>query len=472
MENVNPNLLRAEYAVRGELVLKSMEHAKTLKQPGRGGLPFEKLVACNIGNPQALGQKPMTFSRQVLSLVRSYDEGYAATVPEDVNERAQLLLENIPGGIGAYSESKGATYLRQTISDFIERRDGHPSDPDNIFMTDGASPAVHMAINTLIRDRNDGILVPIPQYPLYSACIALYGGTLVPYYLDEANDWALNTSEVVRALEEARKKGINVRGIAVINPGNPVGNVMAEDNIKEIVDLCAKEQLVVMADEVYQDNIWDDNRSFHSFKKVMRDMGDAANGLQLASFHSISKGFTGECGMRGGYMEVANFDEEVKDQMYKYQSICLCSNLMGQVAVSLMTNPPKPGDPSYPLYADERDGILRSLKRRSIRLVEAYNKMEGVTCNKSQGALYTFPQVRLPQKAIEAAHAAGKQPDTFYCLQMLDATGVIVVPGSGFGQEPGTWHYRSTILPPEEDIDEVVERSAKFHAEFMDRYSD
>jgi len=382
------------------------------------------------------------------------------------------LLENIPGGIGAYSESKGAVFLRETIADFIERRDGHPSDPDNIFMTDGASPAVHMAINTLIRDRNDGILVPIPQYPLYSACIALYGGTLVPYYLDEANDWALNTSEVVRALEEARKKGINVRGIAVINPGNPVGNVMAEDNIKEIVDLCAKEQLVVMADEVYQDNIWDDNRSFHSFKKVMCDMGEAASGLQLASFHSISKGFTGECGMRGGYMEVANFDEEVKEQMYKYQSICLCSNLMGQVAVSLMTNPPKPGDPSYPLYADERDGILRSLKRRSIRLVEAYNKMEGVTCNKSQGALYTFPQVRLPQKAIKAAHAAGKQPDTFYCLQMLDATGVIVVPGSGFGQEPGTWHYRSTILPPEEDIDEVVERSAKFHAEFMDRYRD
>jgi alanine transaminase len=139
---------------------------------------------------------------------------------------------------------------------------------------------------------------------------------------------------------------------------------------------------------------------------------------------------------------------------------------------ALMTDPPKPTEPSHELYAAERDGILQSLNRRAKKLVAAYNEMEGMTCNEADGALYTFPRIRLPQRAIDAAGAAGKAPDTFYCLAMLADTGIVVVPGSGFGQVEGTWHFRATILPEEDQIDSVIEKTARFHSAFMDKYRD
>jgi alanine transaminase len=155
-----------------------------------------------------------------------------------------------------------------------------------------------------------------------------------------------------------------------------------------------------------------------------------------------------------------------------FNRFLLHSNIEGQVMTALMTNPPKPGEPSYELYAKEREGILQSLKRRAEKLVAAYNQMEGMTCNEADGALYTFPQITLSQNAINAAQAAGKAPDTFYCLEMLAQTGIVVVPGSGFGQVEGTWHFRATILPEEDQIDSVIEKTAQFHRGFMDKYRD
>lgn len=180
----------------------------------------------------------------------------------------------------------------------------------------------------------------------------------------------------------------------------------------------------------------------------------------------------GECGRRGGYMELTNICESAKEQLYKLASISLCSNIEGQAMVALMTNPPQPGDVSYDRYCAERHDILSSLKRRAVKLVAAYNDLEGVTCNPTDGALYTFPQIRLPLAAVNAAEAQGMTPDTLYCLEMLRETGVVVVPGSGFGQRDGTYHFRSTILPPEDQIDQVIEKTTVFHRAFLQRYSD
>jgi aspartate/methionine/tyrosine aminotransferase len=134
----------------------------------------------------------------------------------------------------------------------------------------------------------------------------------------------------------------------------------------------------------------------------------------------------GECGRRGGHFECHNIDEDIKQQLYKLASISLCPSVQGQVMVDLIVNPPKKGDESFESYTKEVSDIYESLKRRSQKLVAGFNKMEGVTCNKAQGAMYAFPQIRLPKKAVEAAKVAGKQPDAFYCLAMLDATGVVI----------------------------------------------
>ncbi|RZC89916.1 hypothetical protein C5167_028981, partial [Papaver somniferum] len=338
----------------------------------------------------------------------------------------------------------GVKCLRDAVAAGIAARDGFPADPNDIFLTDGASPAVHMMMQLLISSEKDGVLCPIPQYPLYSASIALHGGSLVPYYLDEATGWGLEVSELKKQLEDAKSKGITVRSLVVINPGNPTGQVLAEENQRAIVEFCKKENLVLLADEVYQENVYVEDKSFHSFKKVARSMGYGEKDISLVSFQSVSKGYHGECGKRGGYMEVTGFSPEVRQQIYKVASVNLCSNISGQILTSLVMNPPKVGDESFESYSAEKNGILSSLARRAKALGDAFNKLEGVTCNKAEGAMYLFPQ----------------------------ATGIVVVPGSGFGQVPGTWHIRCTILPQEEKIPAIITRLTDFHQAFMAEFRD
>eukprot|EP01027_Heterolobosea_sp_BB2_P022498 GEZU01033141.1.p1 GENE.GEZU01033141.1~~GEZU01033141.1.p1 ORF type:complete len:499 (-),score=198.56 GEZU01033141.1:69-1565(-) len=476
-ESLNPNLLRAEYAVRGSILLKANEYkeiiAKAAAEKKPNPLPFNDIVFCNIGNPQSLGQKPITFNRNVLSLVLSTHvldhPDISKVFPADAIARAKLISKSVPGNTGAYSHSKGLESVRRNIAQFIERRDGFPSDPEMIFITDGASPAVQMILRTIIRSNTDGIMIPIPQYPLYSASIELFGGSQVHYLLDESKGWGLDTAELKRSLSEANKNGINVRALCIINPGNPTGQVMEKANMEQIIQFCAENNLILLADEVYQENIYQNKKPFHSFKKVLCE-SKYKNDVELVSFHSVSKGFLGECGRRGGYMELFNIDQQVVDELYKLASINLCPNVDGQLMVDLMVNPPKPGDASYEQYVSERDAIIQSLKRRAQTLVKKLNELEGVTCNEAEGAMYAFPMITLPPKAIAEAQKQGIQPDLFYAMKLLEATGVCVVPGSGFGQKQGTYHFRTTFLPPEDQINSVVERMGAFHAKFMKEY--
>ncbi|TYI78440.1 hypothetical protein E1A91_D06G211900v1, partial [Gossypium mustelinum] len=287
--------------------------------------PFQEILYCNIGNPQSLGQKSITFFREVLALcdhpaILAKSETQALFSADSI-ERARKILNQIPGrATGAYGHSQGIKGLRDTIAATIEARDGFPANPNDIFMTDGASPAVHMMMQLLIRSEKDGILCPIPQYPLYSASITLHGGTLVPYYLDEATGWGLEVSELKKQL-----------ALVVINPGNPIGQVSMK---------CFQKSILQMK-KVYQENVYVPEKKFHSFKKVARSMGYGEKDIHLVSFQSVSKGYYGECGKRGGYMEVTGFDADVREHIYKLASVNLCSNITGQILASLVMSPPK-----------------------------------------------------------------------------------------------------------------------------------
>mmetsp|Transcript_16422 Transcript_16422/g.33289 ORF Transcript_16422/g.33289 Transcript_16422/m.33289 type:complete len:486 (+) Transcript_16422:70-1527(+) len=471
VKNINPKVVGAEYAVRGEIVIRAEEYKRRLEK-GDNSLPFKEVVSCNIGNPQELKQKPISFFREVLALTSCPEllEKVPNAFSTDAVEKAKEYLKIIPGGSGAYSHSMGIIGIREKVAKFIEDRDGYPSDPDSIFLTDGASSAVQMCLQLSIRGPQDGIMVPIPQYPLYSAGIALHGGTQVNYYLQESQRWSTTVDDLRNAYDEATRQGTNVRGLVVINPGNPTGQCLEESNMRDIVRFCNEKGIMLMGDEVYQTNIYS-TTPFTSFKKVVCDLKEECPDVCLVSFHSVSKGFLGECGRRGGYMEVYGMDEEVKKQLYKLASVTLCSNIDGQIMTGLMVDPPKQGEASYEKYESERKEILGSLKARSEKLVKSLNSLEGISCNTVEGALYAFPSITLPPKAIEAARVAETAPDTFYCLKLLDETGVVVIPGTGFGQEPGTFHFRTTILPPPDKMDEVSGNVARFHEDFMKKYT-
>ena len=208
----------------------------------------------------------------------------------------------------------------------------------------------------------------------------------VPYYLDEAQDWGTNLDEIKIAYKKAQEEGTDVRAIVIINPGNPTGASLPEEDIKAVLDFAAEKKLVVLADEVYQTNVF--VGKFHSFKAVLRGLQKAEPGkydnVELASLHSISKGMVGECGHRGGYFEVTGFDTVVVEQIYKFVSITLCAPVVGQCLVEMMVNPPKEGEPSYELYKQEWDGIFAGLQKRATALYEAFKEMEGVECGEPQ----------------------------------------------------------------------------------------
>lgn len=151
-------------------------------------------------------------------------------------------------------------------------------------------------------------------------------------------------------------------------------------------------------------------------------------------------------------------------------SINLSPNTTGQVAMSLMVNPPKKDDASHDSFYAEKHAVAESLRRRAHIMTDGFNGLENVSCQFTEGAMYSFPRLHLPPKAVEAAKKAGKAPDTFYCLRLLEATGISVVPGSGFGQKEGEYHLRTTILPSEEKMKDVVEKYRKFNAAFMAQY--
>ena len=466
-ENLSEGLLRAEYAVRGPIVIRAQE----LEAAGR------KITYCNIGNPQALKQRPLTYLRQVLSLLE-YPEllDNAAAIkdfPKDIVERAKFILSAHPHGTGAYTQSAGIPFIRKAVADFIAKRDGIETDPARVILTDGASKGVQAVLTALIRRETDGFMIPIPQYPLYSATLTLMGGTAVGYYLDEDNQWQLNEDILTESLTLARKNGTDPVGIVVINPGNPTGAVLSPENVKMIIGFAKRHNLALIADEVYQENVYASGRAFHSFAKIMNELGET--GVPLFSMHSVSKGFLGECGHRGGYLELRNIPDNVLSEFIKLQSISLCANVPGQITTYMMVSPPVPGDESYETYVSERDGILNDLKTKAKILGKGINDIKGMTVDIPQGAMYAFVQFELPgdkdvdldAMTAEEKQAWFKRRDSEYCMTLLEKTGICVVPGSGFGQMPGTMHFRTTFLPPKNEIDDLVVKLKEFHEAYI-----
>ncbi|KAI0299399.1 transaminase [Multifurca ochricompacta] len=468
VDALNPNVLKVQYAVRGELAIRAEEYRERLETSNHG-LSFNKVISSNIGNPQQAGldQPPITFNRQVAALMEwpALAELAKDVFPADVIARAKGLQEEI-GSIGAYSHSQGVPFIRKNVAKFIEERDGYPSNSNHIFLTSGASAGVTLLISLLISSPKSGVLIPIPQYPLYTATLAYYSGVGIPYHLDEEAGWATSAPDIEASIQKAVKEGIEPKALVVINPGNPTGSLLDEPTMQNVVRLCEQYNLVLLADEVYQSNLHSpQTHPFTSFKKVIRALGSP---VPLVSFHSISKGVTGECGRRGGYFECTNISEDVIAMMYKMVSVVLCPALGGQVGVDCMVRPPRPGDASYPLWKAETDATHAALAQRTKTMAARLNALPGVSCVDSPGALYLYPRIRFPETAIEVARKAGKEPDALYALELLEETGICTVPGSGFGQKEGQYHYRLTCLCP--GVEEYVSALERFHHGFIERY--
>uniref|UniRef100_A0A8C1H375 alanine transaminase n=1 Tax=Cyprinus carpio carpio TaxID=630221 RepID=A0A8C1H375_CYPCA len=444
VDTMNANVKKVDYAVRGPIVQRAVQIEKELK---------EVMALCTY--PQLLDDNKF---------------------PEDAKNRARRILQSCGGNsIGAYTTSQGIDCVRHDVANYIQRRDGGiPSDPDNIYLTTGASDGIVTILKLLTAGEGrtrTGVMISIPQYPLYSASIAELGAVQINYYLNEEKCWSLDISELQRSLQAAREH-CDPRVLCIINPGNPTGQVQSRQCIEDVIRFAVKENLFLMADEVYQDNVYAEGCEFHSFKKVLFEMGpEYSSKVELASFHSTSKCYMGECGFRGGYMEVINMDPEVKAQLTKLVSVRLCPPAPGQALMDLVVNSPQPGEPSYQTFIKERTDVLSALAEKAKLTEEILNTVPGISCNPVQGAMYSFPRITLPERAINEAKAKGQAPDMFYCMKLLEETGICLVPGSGFGQREGTYHFRMTILPPTDKLKIMLNKLKEFHQKFTQQYS-
>ncbi|KGG50955.1 hypothetical protein DI09_4p380 [Mitosporidium daphniae] len=379
---LSQGILHSEYAVRGEIAIES-ERLKRLLEAGNSNLPFKRILPCNVGNPQALNQPPISFYRKVVALMESFDALGGTSNAKKISdlfapavyERASFYRSQLKNSMGAYSHSQGHLFIRKLIASFIEKRDSFSTapdetsvscDPDHIFLTNGASSAIQSVLSLVISDRSVGVLIPKPQYPLYSASISLLHGVPVFYSLQEPAErfgrWTFSLEALKTSLTEARGRGVDVRALCIINPGNPTGNVLSCADLEDIIEFCLNERLVLLSDEVYQNNVWDSEVQFCSARKALlsasRKNPALLDAVEIFSFHSTSKGLLGECGKRGGYVACTNIDQEILSQFYKLMSISLCSAIDGQVMLGLMVDPLTPdADSEYEKHVQEITAI-------------------------------------------------------------------------------------------------------------------
>jgi alanine-synthesizing transaminase len=393
------------YDIRGPI----MDAARQMEEEGH------KIIKLNIGNLAVFGF--------------------------DAPEEIQLdMARNLPNSAG-YSDSKGIFTARKAVMHYTQQQGVKGVTVDDIYLGNGASELIAMATNALL-DNGDELLLPAPDYPLWTAASSLSGGTPVHYRCDEANGWMPDLQDIRRKITPATK------GIVVINPNNPTGALYSDELLRGIVELAREHNLVILADEVY-DKVLYDGAQHTAIASLSDDV------LTL-TFNSLSKSYR-SCGYRAGWMVVSGDKKAAADYiegLNMLSNMRLCANVPGQWAIQTALG----GYQSINELVAE-GGRLRRQRDLAYELITA---IPGVSCVKPAAALYMFP--RLDPEIYPIAD------DRQFFLELLQETRVMLVQGTGFNW-PSPDHFRIVFLPHEDDLREAVGRIAKFLESYRKRHS-
>ena len=393
------------YDIRGPI----MDAAKQMEEEG------QKIIKLNLGNLAVFG----------------FD------APEEIQ---QDMIRNLPTSAG-YSDSKGIFGARKAVMHETQKQGIKGVTLDDIYLGNGASELIAMATNALLDD-GDELLLPAPDYPLWTAVTSLSGGTPVHYMCDEANGWMPDLSDIRSKITPRTK------GIVVINPNNPTGVIYSDELLKDIVALARQHGLVILADEVYDKVLYDGAR--HTA------IASLSEDVLTLTFNSLSKSYR-SCGYRAGWLVVSGDKKSAGDYiegLNMLSNMKLCANVPGQWAIQTALG----GYQSINELVGE-GGRLRRQRDLAYELITA---IPGVTCVRPQAALYMFP--RLDPKVYPI------QDDRQFFLELLKETRVMLVQGTGFNW-PAPDHFRIVFLPHEDDLREAIGRIAKFLDNYRKRHT-
>ena len=341
----------------------------------------------------------------------------------------KAMLENKNG----YSPSSG---IKEAV-DAIEK-EANRKGIDNvldIFVTTGASEAIDICLTALV-NQGENVLTPTPGYPLYTAIQSKLMSMENPYYLDENNNWQPDIDDIKSKIND------KTRAIVLINPNNPTGSLYSLDILQQIIDLALEHNLVIFADEIYDKLLFDGNKHI-SIASLNKD-------VSVITFGGLSKNFMVP-GFRIGWGIVSGDKTVLKDYVEAINKMLrarLSANHPEQYGIA----PALLGDQSHLEIA------RRKLTNRRNLTVEMMNSIQGISCVPPQGAFYAFPRLH------------NVTDDAKFVIELLKETGVVVVHGSGFGQKPGTSHFRIVFLPPENILEKAYKAIAKFHEKYINKY--
>jgi alanine-synthesizing transaminase len=391
------------YDIRGPI----MDAARQMEEEGH------KIIRLNIGNLAVFG----------------FD------APEEIQ---QDMIRNLPNSSG-YSDSKGIFAARKAVMHESQKQGIKGVTLEDIYLGNGASELIAMATNALLDD-GDELLLPAPDYPLWTAATSLSGGTPVHYLCEEANGWMPDLQDIERKITP------HTKGIVVINPNNPTGALYSDELLKGIVRIAREHHLVIFADEVYDKVLYEGAK--HTAIASLSD------DVLTLTFNSLSKSYR-SCGYRAGWMIVSGDKKRAADYiegLNMLSNMRLCANVPGQWAIQTALG----GYQSINELTCE-GGRLRRQRDVAYELITA---IPGVTCVKPTAALYMF--VRLDPKVYPIAD------DRQFFLELLQETRVMLVQGTGFNW-PTPDHFRIVFLPHEDDLREAIGRIAKFLESYRKR---
>jgi len=392
------------YDIRGPI----MDRARQMEEEG------QKIIKLNIGNLAVFG----------------FD------APEEIQQDMVRNLSNASG----YSDSKGIFAARKAVMHETQKQGVAGVTLDDIYLGNGASELITMATNALL-DNGDELLLPKPDYPLWTAATSLSGATPVHYLCDEANGWMPNLDDI-RARITPRTKGI-----VVINPNNPTGVLYSNELLLGIINIAREHGLVIMADEVYDKVLYEGAR--HTA------IASLSSDVLTLTFNSLSKSYR-SCGYRAGWMIVSGDKKSAVDYiegLNMLSNMKLCSNVPGQWAIQTALGG----------YQSINDLVCEGgrLRRQRDLAYELITAIPGVSCVKPQAALYMFPRLDPVVYPIE--------DDRQFFLELLRETRVMLVQGTGFNWSAPD-HFRIVFLPHEDDLREAIGRVARFLAGYRKRH--
>ncbi len=393
------------YDIRGPVLQK----AKQMEEEGH------KIIKLNIGNLAAFG----------------FDS------PEEIQ---QDIIRNLPSAAG-YTDSKGIFSARKAIMHYCQQKHIKGVTLEDIYVGNGVSELIAMAMNALLND-GDEVLVPAPDYPLWTAAISLSGGTPKHYLCDENNGWLPDLDDI------RSKVNRRTRAIVIINPNNPTGALYPDELLREIIDIARKHQLIIYADEIYDKVLYDGAR--HTA------IASLSEDVLTITFNGLSKNYR-SCGYRAGWMVVSGDKRHAQDYIEGLDmlaSMRLCANAPGQHGIQTALG-------GYQSIDDlvAEGGRMRRQRDVAYELISA---IPGVTCVKPKATLYMFP--RLDPKVYPI------KDDQQFISELLQEEKVLLVQGSGFNW-PHPDHFRLVFLPHEDDLREAIGRIARFLENYRKRHS-